>query len=105
MKLEGTIESANDTHAGGNLPIEPTLCKSSFKGRYAPNWDDGENVLTIFQINKIFIWTPARIAQYITYCRIFHKNMFELMSLKTWADAIYKDHDTHLMCLRRPYPV
>ena len=41
--------------AGGNLPIDPILCKSSLKGKNVPNSMAVRNVLTIFQINEIFI--------------------------------------------------
>lgn len=57
----------------------------------------GRNILAIFKINGIFIWTPppARTAKYMTKQKIFHKNIFDLILLITCADAIFIDH---LLC-------
>lgn len=33
--------STNVNLAGGNLPIDPILCKSSLKGKNVPNFDGG----------------------------------------------------------------
>lgn len=49
VKLGDKLIRTNGSHAWGNLPIDPMLCKSSLKGKNVPNFDDGakcfDNVL------------------------------------------------------------
>lgn len=77
-------------HARGKISTDQVLCESSLKCKSVPNFDDGRNVLTRFQIKEYI--PVARTAKYVSYQRIFRENIFHLISLITCADAIYIDY-------------
>lgn len=77
MKLGDKLIRTNGSHAWGNLPIDPMLCKSSLKGKNVPNFDDGAKCFFIMFLNKGNIYLNPLQEQQNTLLIGF----FELMSL------------------------
>lgn len=81
------------------------MCKSSLKDKNVPNFDDDakyfDNISN--KLNKR-INSKEELQNTLLIERFFIKNIFDLMSLITCADTIYKDYlpfkNMHVTCLR-----
>lgn len=76
----------------GNLPIDPILCKWSLTCKNVPNFDDSAKCFDTILNEKYDYMNPSKNCKYINYCRILHKNYFDILSLLSCVNAIYIDH-------------
>lgn len=108
MKRKKKSTWITKNHAGKNLPVDPILCKSSLKDKNVPNFDDDAKSFDNIS-NKLNKWinSKQKLQNTLLIERFFIKNVFDLMSLITCADMIYKDYlpykDMHVSCLRRTF--